>query len=256
VIAQGYPVAGFVVGLLVGLTGVGGGSLMTPLLILVFGVHPVSAVGTDLLQASLTKAVGTGVLGLARRVEWAVVGTLALGSMPMAGLTLWAAGSHLRNPGAQHVLSMALGAVVIITALTLLFRRRLMLLGRGEAERLSRRAAFLLTVAVGAVLGVCVTLTSVGAGALGMVALTFLYPRHATARLVAADIAHAVPLTMLAGLGHWLLGSVDLGLLGALLIGSVPGVLVGSFLVTRVPETVLRPVLAVLMLLAGSKLLT
>ncbi len=152
-----------------------------------------------------------------------------------------------------HLISQGLGALVVLTALVILLRGVLTRLSAG-LPALTLRAQAVATVIVGAILGVLVTLTSVGAGALGMVALTYLYPRLPTARLVAADIAHAVPLTMLAGIGHWLLGSVDLALLGALLVGSIPGVIVGSLLVTRLADRVLRLVLAAVMLLAGGKL--
>lgn len=253
--AHGYPVAGFLVGLLVGLTGVGGGSLMTPLLVLVFGIHPISAVGTDLLQASLTKSVGTAVLGFSGRVEWRIVRRLAIGSLPASAVTLLGLSHGLHSPAAEHVISILLGVLVVLTAISALFRTLIARLLEPALSGLGDRSAGFITIAVGAALGVCVTLTSVGAGALGMVALTYLYPRLPTSRLVAADIAHAVPLTLLAGVGHWLLGSVDFGLLGALLVGSVPGVIIGSLLVTRVPDRVLRPVLASVMLLAGGKLL-
>lgn len=253
-ISHGYPVAGFIVGLLVGLTGVGGGSLMTPMLILVFGIHPVSAVGTDLLQASLTKIAGTSVFGLNRQVEWRIVGWLLVGSMPAAALTLLALAHGMQGGSVSHVITRALGALVVLTAATILLRGVLSrLIGTG-LDRIGDRRRAALTVATGVVLGVFVTLTSVGAGAMGMVALTYLYPRMPTSRLVAADIAHAVPLTMIAGLGHWWLGSVDFALLGALLLGSIPGVIVGSLLTSRVSERVLRPVLAAVMLLAGGKL--
>jgi uncharacterized membrane protein YfcA len=136
-----------------------------------------------------------------------------------------------------------------------LFKGALVRLTGPVADRLPRSWAAALTVMAGAVLGVLVTLTSVGAGALGVVLLTFLYPHLPTSRVVGADIAHAVPLTLLAGIGHWWLGSIDWGLLGALLVGSVPGVVAGSLLVPRVPERVLRPVLALVLLAAGSKLI-
>ncbi len=250
-----YPVAGFLVGLLVGLTGVGGGSLMTPLLILLFGVAPASAVGTDLLQASVTKTAGTAILGMGHSVAWPVVGRLAAGSLPAAALTLLFLAPHLHTPRATHVITTLLGCAVVLTAVALLFKKTLLRVSGGAAERLSRRRAAALTVGAGVLLGMLVTLTSVGAGALGVVMLTFLYPRLPTARIVGTDMAHAVPLTLLAGIGHWWLGDVDWNLLGSLLVGSIPGVVVGSLLVTRVPEHVLRPVLAIVLLIAGGKLI-
>ncbi len=250
-----YPLAGFLIGLLIGLTGVGGGSLMTPLLILAFGVAPVSAVGTDLLQAFVTKSVGTAVHGVGRTIAWGIVLRLAAGSLPASALTIVLLSDRLHSAGAMRVIPVLLGVSVILTAVAVLFKPTLLRLTGAAAERLSRGWAAALTVAAGIVLGVLVTLTSVGAGALGVVMLTFLYPHLPTSRVVGADIAHAVPLTLLAGLGHWWLGSIKWGLLGALLVGSVPGVIVGSLLVSRVPERVLRPLLALVLLLAGSKLI-
>ncbi|WP_093665368.1 sulfite exporter TauE/SafE family protein [Sphingomonas gellani] len=251
-----YSLAGVLVGLLVGLTGVGGGSLMTPLLVLAFGFHPATAVGTDLLYASVTKTVGTTVHGWRGTVDWRVVGRLALGSVPAALLSLLML-SHMgeRTGEAGHLMATLLGATLLVTAIATLFRQRLVgwlvaRLGTAEGARLT-----LLTAALGAVLGVLVSLTSVGAGALGMTALLVLYPRHALKSLVGSDIAHAVPLTLLAGIGHWLLGSVDLSLLASLLLGSIPGIIVGSLLASTVKEGVLRPILAVTLLLVGVKLL-
>ncbi len=250
-----YPLAGFLVGLLIGLTGVGGGSLMTPLLILAFGIAPVSAVGTDLLQAFVTKSVGTTVHEIGRTVAWRIVLRLAAGSLPASALTIVFLSERLHSAGAMRTITLLLGISVILTAVMVLFKGTLLRLTGPAAERLSRGWAAALTVAAGVLLGVLVTLTSVGAGALGVVMLTFLYPHLPTSRIVGVDIAHAVPLTLLAGLGHWWLGSIDWGLLGALLLGSVPGVIVGSLLAAHVPERVLRPVLALVMLAAGSKLI-
>jgi hypothetical protein len=250
-----YPVAGLLVGLLVGLTGVGGGSLMTPLLILVFGVHPVTAVGTDLLQAAATKAAGTSVHGLSGTIEWRITNRLACGSVPAAALTILALSLTLRGGGAPHVISVLLGVAVIVTAVALLFRGPLLRVAMARSMAMPERVVARLTVAAGVVLGVMVTITSVGAGALGVVALAFLYPRLPTPRIVAADIAHAVPLTLLAGLGHWWLGTIDWPLLGSLLLGSLPGVVIGSLLATRVPDAVLRPVLAFVLVLVGGQLL-
>jgi len=250
-----YPLAGLLVGILIGLTGVGGGSLMTPILILLFGIAPVSAVGTDLLQAAVTKTAGTAVLGMGRTIAWRIVGRLAAGSLPASALTLFFLAPRLHAPEATRIITVLLGAAVVLTAIALLFKKALLRVTGGAAERLSRRRAAALTVAAGALLGVLVTLTSVGAGALGVVMLAFLYPRLPTSHIVGADIAHAVPLTLLAGLGHWWLGDINWHLLGALLVGSIPGVVVGSLLVTRVPERVLRPVLAVVLLVAGGKLI-
>lgn len=252
-----YSIAGVLVGLLVGLTGVGGGSLMTPLLVLVFGFHPATAVGTDLLFASATKVAGTGVHGWRGTVEWRIVGRLALGSLPATLVTLVVLNvAHSQSTGVDHVIAAVLGVALVLTGLGTLFRQRIVArlsrrLGDADAARTAR-----LTVVLGAALGALVTLTSVGAGALGMTALLVLYPTHPMARLVGTDIAHAVPLTLVAGLGHLALGTVDLSLLASLLVGSIPGVVAGSLIATRVPERVLAPILATTLAMVGLKLLT
>ncbi len=250
-----YSVAGVLVGLVVGLTGVGGGSLMTPLLVLVFGFHPATAVGTDLLYASATKSVGTVVHGWRGTVEWRVVRRLALGSIPAAVLTLLMLGhAGERSASTGHTISVALGVTLVLSAIGTIFRARIVawLSSRIGAAAGPRPAIY--TVILGAILGVLVSLTSVGAGALGMTALLILYPNLPIKRLVGSDIAHAVPLTLLAGIGHWLLGSVDVALLCSLLIGSIPGIVVGSLIASRVSDRVLSPILAVVLILVGVKL--
>ena len=229
---------------------------MTPLLVLVFGFHPATAVGTDLLYASATKTVGTTVHGWRGTVEWRVVRRLATGSIPATLMTLLALGhAGERSVRVDHVITTVLGTALVMTAIATFFRRQLVawLTPRLGAAEGRKRAA--LTIALGAVLGVLVSLTSVGAGALGMTALLVLYPQLPINRLVGSDIAHAVPLTLVAGLGHWALGAVDLGLLGSLLIGSVPGIVVGSLLATRVSDRVLGPILAATLAVVGVKLL-
>ncbi len=248
-----YSVSGFGVGVLVGLTGVGGGSLMTPLLVLLFGIHPGTAVGTDLLYAALTKSVGTLVHNAHRSVDWRIVGRLAAGSVPATALTIIVLAETGGAEGHGKLISSVLGCALLLTALSLFFRRQIMNLaarfGPGEPRH---PAAW--TVAVGVALGVLVSLSSVGAGALGVTGLILLYPTISTVRLVGSDIAHAVPLTLLAGLGHWYLGSVNLPLLGSLLVGSIPGIILGSLLAARVPDAVLRPILACTLLLVGGRL--
>ena len=263
-------VSGFVVGLLVGLTGVGGGALMTPLLVLVFGIRPATAVGTDLLYAAITKSGGTWVHHKHDHIDWRITGRLAAGSVPAAALTLLLLASiGVSGHGASPLISVVLGVALLLTAGSLLFRTRLLKLAsrrylpakrnpryaeRASAEFSHRHTAGL-TVVVGAVVGILVTISSVGAGALGVTALTFLYPHLATRRIVGSDIAHAVPLTLVAGLGHWWLGSVDVPLLLNLLLGSLPGIALGSHLASRVPERGLRNVLAGVLLLVGGKLI-
>ena len=250
--------SGFAVGLLVGLTGVGGGALMTPLLILVFGIHPATAVGTDLLYAAVTKSAGVAVHGWNGTVDWRVTGRLAAGSIPATILTLFALHYVGGAAGPEHFsafLSTMLGVALILTAsVVLLHQKILRLAGTYIGDPEPRRTA-ILTVAGGAALGALVSLSSVGAGAIGATAIILLYPRLSMARIVGSDIAHAVPLTFVAGLGYWLLGSVDWLLLGSLILGSVPGIVVGSHASARVPDRILRPILAVALAAVGSKLI-
>jgi uncharacterized membrane protein YfcA len=248
--------SGFAVGAIVGITGVGGGALMTPLLVLLFGVAPATAVGTDLLYAAITKSGGTWVHARHGRVDWPVVRRLAAGSLPAAVLTLVLVTYLVPGGlgGAQKAIAGFLGIALLLTASALLFRRRLLAwVGRRDGSAPTRAWP---TVLVGVSLGSLVALTSVGAGALGVTALLLLYPGLAAVRIVGADLAHAVPLTLVAGLGHWWLGSIDWLLLGTLLAGSLPGVLIGSHLAHRIPERVLRPALAGMLVVAGGKLIT
>jgi len=251
-----YSLSGFLVGMLVGITGVGGGSLMTPLLVLLFGIHPATAVGTDLLYAACTKSVGTVVHGLKGSVQWPIVGLLAVGSLPATAITL-AALVHLGAPSAtaSRLISFVLGSALLLTAVSLLFHARILAWATSRDVALSPSRARWLTVATGLVLGVLVSISSVGAGALGVTALILLYPRLPTARIVGSDVAHAVPLTLAAALGHWFIGSVDWPLFGSLIVGSIPGIVLGSLIATRVPERFLRPALSAVLLLVGTKLL-
>jgi uncharacterized membrane protein YfcA len=251
-----YPASGFAVGVLVGMTGVGGGSLMTPLLILLFGIHPVSAVGTDLLYAAATKTGGSLVHGLARTIEWKIVARLAAGSVPATAISLYVLSHFDLRGGAAHTLvTTTLGIALYFTALVLIFRRRILAAYATRFGELSPARTALLTVLVGVLLGVLVSISSVGAGAIGVTALILLYPNLPTARIVGTDIAHAVPLTLVGGLGYWLLGSIDWHLLGLLLTGSIPGIVLGSYLATRVPEAALRLVLAVTLVVVATRLL-
>jgi uncharacterized protein len=250
-----YSISGFWVGFLVGMTGVGGGSLMTPLLILLFGIHPATAVGTDLLCAAATKSAGTLVHGLNRNIDWRIVGRLAAGSVPMTALTLLVLSRFGVHNDAVHgvitgVLSGALGA----TAAALIFRKEILAFYAVRVGELAPRRTALLTVLVGAVLGLFVSISSVGAGALGVTAMILLYPRLPAAQIVGSDLAHAVPLTLLAGIGHWMLGSIDWHLLAALLAGSLPGIVIGSYFSVRVPDTILRLTLATTLVFVAGKL--
>ena len=250
-----YTLSGLAVGLLVGLTGVGGGSLMTPLLVLVFGIHPTTAVGTDLLYAAATKTVGTGVHGFRGTVQWKIVARLAAGSVPATLATLWFIHQH-KTGAAGGVITVTLGWALLVTAAAVLFRKTIVKALASRALLMSEGQVAGLTILLGATLGALVSLTSVGAGALGMTVLLVLYPKTDIAKLVGSDIAHAVPLTLIAGLGHWMMGSVDWLLLVSLLTGSIPGIILGSLLASRTPDGVLRPLLAATLVLVGVKLLT
>jgi uncharacterized membrane protein YfcA len=250
-----YVASGFGVGLLVGMTGVGGGSLMTPLLILLFGIHPATAVGTDLLYASATKVGGGVVHSWARSIHWPAVIRLASGSIPASLVTmlvLWQ--FNLEGEAGRSLVNIVLCFALILTAASLIFRKTILESLRWRTERLDARTIARATVVVGVLLGVLVSISSVGAGAVGVTALLLLYPQLPMARIVGSDIAHAVPLTLVAGLGHWAMGAIDWHLMGVLLMGSLPGIVLGSYLATRVPEMALRLLLAVTLIVVAGKL--
>jgi uncharacterized membrane protein YfcA len=253
-----YTVSGFLVGLIVGVTGVGGGSLMTPLLVLFFGVSPAIAVGTDLLYASVTKSLGGWVHSRNGSVDWKVVGLLSLGSLPAALITI-ALLKYLALDAKtlKSLVTSVLSVALLLTATALLLKdwiKKIALREDGTVYELHNRHLPAATIATGIVVGTLVTISSIGAGVLGTVALLFLYPRFSAVKVVGTDIAHAVPLTAIAGLGHMALGTVDFVLLGSLLLGSLPGIYVGSHLSAKVPEKVLRPILAVMLLIIGTRL--
>jgi uncharacterized membrane protein YfcA len=256
-IAPAYVVSGLLVGVLVGLTGVGGGSLMTPLLVLVFGFHPSTAVGTDLLFAAVTKSVGTTIHNAGKSVDWSVVGWLASGSIPATILTLVVIG-HLgtTSKAVTTTISVVLGFALLLSAISLLLKDWVMRQALLRNPDFGMQTSVWLTIVVGFVVGVVVSISSVGAGALGTISLLFLYPRMPIVKVVGSDIAHAVPLTLIAGLGHWYLGAVNLGLLGSLIVGSIPGIIMGSFGARYAPEAFLKPVLSVVLILVGIKMLT
>jgi len=254
-----HPLSGFLVGIMVGLTGVGGGSLMAPLMILLLGVAPTTAVGTDLWFAGITKAVGGAVHHGQGHADWQVLRRLCLGSLPAALLTLYYLSSFQMPQVRSGLIVQMLGGILVITAFVTLMQTRI----RGMALRLEgghitflRRILPVMTVLAGAVLGTIVTLTSVGAGALGATMLVMLYPLRMTpGKVVGTDIVHAVPLTLLAGLGHFWMGHVDLMLLGALLLGSIPGIVIGSRLTGMIKPVYLRAALAAMLLFSGIRLL-
>ena len=250
-----YVASGFGVGLLVGMTGVGGGSLMTPLLILLFGIHPSTAVGTDLLYAAATKTGGGLIHGWGRSIHWPAVIRLACGSIPASiatMLVMWKLDLDAHTQGS--LINIVLCFALVLTATALIFRKAVMERYRRRLEGVSENTTAVATVLTGAVLGVLVSISSVGAGAVGVTALLLLYPRLPMVRIVGSDIVHAVPLTLVAGTGHWALGSVDWQLMGVLLMGSLPGIVVGSYSALRVPEMVLRVTLATVLILVAGKI--
>ena len=253
-----YTLSGFLVGLIVGVTGVGGGSLMTPLLVLFFGVSPATAVGTDLLYASLTKTLGGWVHGRRGTVDWKVFGLLAMGSLPAAVVTI-ALLKYLAldEKSLRSLVTGVLSVALLLTATALLLKEQIKKLARrkdGTVYELHHRYLPAATIVTGIIVGALVTISSIGAGVLGTVALLFLYPRMPAVKVVGTDIVHAVPLTALAGMGHMALGTVDLVLLGSLLLGSLPGIYIGSHMSAKVPEKILRPVLATMLLIIGIKM--
>jgi uncharacterized membrane protein YfcA len=240
-----YVVSGFAVGFLVGMTGVGGGSLMTPLLILLFHVHPVTAVGTDLIYACITKTGGSLVHSFNSTIDWRIVRRLALGSLPAAALTMTLLALLRIDPQSYSLLvTRVLGIALLCTAAALVFRRRLLATYNRRVGVLSERQTFCCTVATGATLGALVSISSVGAGALGVTALILLYPELPVVRIAGSDIAHAVPLTLVAGAGHLMSGRLDVSILVSLLCGSLPGVILASLFAPRVPDRALRLILA------------
>jgi uncharacterized membrane protein YfcA len=249
-------VSGFVVGVLVGLTGVGGGSLMTPLLTLLFGVSPSVAVGTDLAFASITKAAGTATHRLRGTVRWDIVRLLCYGALPaavLAAIALKQFGALDKQIG--QLIRYCIAGSVMLTVVAILFRGKMLAWMLAHPERqLQGRALEVSTIVAGAVLGTLVTISSIGAGAVGATLLVLMYPRLTPAEVAGTDIAYAVPLTAIAALGHWWLGSINWMLLLTLLIGSVPGITVGSWFARSVPERVLRGVLAAVLVSVAAKL--
>ncbi len=254
-----FTFAGFVVGFIIGLTGVGGGSLMTPILVLVFSIKPVVAVGTDLLYAAITK--GGGVFAHQKRgtIDWKVVRLLSMGSIPATLAAVFIL-KQMASMGINYdgLITSMLSIALILTSLVILFKNQLQSLGRTEPFQviriIHRKLRVPMTILSGALIGILVTFSSVGAGALGAAILFFLYPRFNTIKIIGTDLAHAVPITAIAGLGHWHLGSVDFQLLLSLIIGSLPGIYLGSHTGVLLPEKYMRPLLASMLLLIGGRL--
>jgi uncharacterized protein len=254
--------AGFMVGLIVGLTGVGGGSLMTPILIFGFGIKPYLAIGTDLLFAAFTKLGGTVNLACTKTVDWRIVGSLCAGSIPAALITIYFLHQvGATDPAVQKVMTTTLGFALLLTALATLYKAvkgktTLRHLNPEQLAAATRPRHWALPVLFGALIGALVSITSVGAGAIGVTVLMLLYPALPLSRIVAADLAYAVPLTLVAGLGHASIGSVDWALLAKLLAGSLPGIWLGTQFSNKVPERALRSLLSVLLAYAGFKLIS
>ena len=253
-----FVVSGFAVGFLVGMTGVGGGSLMTPLLTLLFGVSPSVAVGTDLAFASLTKSAGTFTHRLRGTVRWDIVRLLCMGALPAALLaSLWLKQFGALNKDIGQLIRYTIACSVLLTVLALLFKRKLLAWITAHPDRqLHGRPLAVATIASGALLGTLVTISSIGAGAIGATLLVLLYPRLTAAEVAGTDIAYAVPLTAIAAVGHWWLGSINWELLGTLLIGSLPGITLGAYAARAVPERILRGVLAFTLVSVAAKLIS
>lgn len=251
-----FVLAGALVGFCVGVTGVGGGSLMTPLLH-AMGVPLHVAIGTDLLYASMTKSGGAVVHAIKNNINWRITLLLSAGSIPAALATLWMLQTLFPDARAyRHVLTVSLGFMLLLTGASLVFRKRLQRLHdasplQSHLRGFLDRHALALTLAMGVMLGVLVTLSSVGAGAFGVMVLFSLYPRLPTIQIIGTDVTHAVLLTLVAGLGHMQMGNVDFTLLAWLLMGSLPAIVAGTLLSSRLHEDVIRPILgATLMLLS------
>ena len=266
-----YITAGLGVGFAIGMTGVGGGSLMTPLL-LMFGFPVHIAIGTDLMYAGIAKSTGVFVHARKGNVNWRIMRTMALGSIPSSLITIWVLSHYKTSEDYHHLLTNGLGVMLALTALVIIFRKQLIrkllinkpvshntVLSQGgknsNDSSINPQKSLMVVFLSGLALGSLVTLTSVGAGALGTALLMIVFPYMSAKNIVGTDLAHAVPLTLVAGLGHVLLGNVDYFLLSALLIGSIPAIYLGSLVASRVPNTLLQPLLATLLMGFGIKYL-
>ena len=254
-----YTIAGFFVGFIIGMTGVGGGSLMTPILVFFFGIKPAMAVGTDLLYAAITKSGGILAHHRNKTIDWKIVGLMALGSIPSSFISVLIL-KQMNAAGINHdrIITLTLSVALILTSMALLFKEQLKKFSKDESSTavrlLHQRFIKPVTVLAGALIGVLVTFSSVGAGALGAAFLLFLYPQLRAITIVGTDLAHAVPITTIAGLGHAHIGTVDYLLLGSLVIGSLPGIYLGSHIGKFLPDRLIRPLLACLLLLIGIRM--
>ena len=256
----GFSIAGLVVGIAVGATGVGGGSLMTPILIMFYGVSPAFAVGTDLLYASISKSFGVLLHKRNGSLDWSIVGWLAAGSLPATLLTLLFLHGYEKGPQLDHLIKLTLSIAIITTATFALFQEKLLGFLRGNRHfdtlrRIREHGQIPLTIISGVLIGALVTISSVGAGVIGMMLLLLIYPRTAPIKLVGSDLAHAVLITAIAGAGHASLGTVDYSMLGYLLVGAIPGIWIGTQLGFNLPEKPLKRVIAGFMIFIGGTML-
>jgi uncharacterized protein len=253
-----YALTGGITGLLIGLTGVGGGALTTPILMLFFGVSPVTAIGTDLWFSAITKITGAYFHHSNRHVDWSIAKLLWRGSLP-ASLSILLI-MQLEKWQTHPIFNQLIAVVILMTAIGLLFAPILSSYARGrriEAPEKFKALQPSLTTISGIILGICVTLTSIGAGALGSVLLVYLYPLRMTPhRLVATDIVHAIPLAIFAGMGYLVAGKVDGMMLLSLLAGSLPAIILGSFLSQKLSGRWIQVLLAVVLAITGLKVLT
>ncbi len=254
-----YTLAGFTVGFVIGMTGVGGGSLMTPILVLGFGISPAIAVGTDLLYAAITKSGGILFHHKQKNIQWDIVRRLAIGSIPATIISIMVL-KKLQASGYNydHIITTTLSIALILTSFVLIFKKRIKEVSKRDGMAVVRtihnKIRKPMTIAFGALIGTLVTLSSVGAGALGAAILLFLHPGLRTISIVGTDLAHAVPITLIAGLGHLSIGTVDISLLIALIIGSLPGIYFGSHVGSLLPDRIIRPLLACMLFLIGIKM--
>ncbi len=255
-----HIIAGAVVGLIIGLTGVGGGSLMTPILVLGFGISPSIAVGTDLLYAAITKSSGVYFHQKHHSVDWTIVFLLASGSIPCSMATIILL-EYIRDLGVNYdqLIMSILSGMLILTSIIVFSKNRLLAFIHNRHPENSviqhlRRLRPCITFIAGCALGTLVTISSVGAGAIGAAILFLLYPRKKSIAIVGTDLAHAVPLTTVAGFGHLHFGTIDFSLLAGLLVGGIPSIYIGSYIGKKLPDHILRPLIATLLLLMGIKL--
>ena len=249
-------VSGFGIGAIVGMTGVGGGSLMTPLLLSVFKLSPAVAIGTDLWFACITKVAGSASHHRSGHVEWRITALMLAGSIPASIATVALMHQTGITKGWASALTFSLGIALLLTAVTVAYKKAWHAVGVRLERWLPESRKPALTVLCGLILGVLVSLSSIGAGAIGATLIMLIYPRMASHRIVGTDIAHAVPLTLVAGIGHATLGHVDWTLLGSLLIGSIPGIWIGSQLTRKMPEKIVRTLLCLALVTAGLKVIT